>query len=108
MYFCLKLKREERKVKNKIVGYSLQLHDHGESGFDTWIVLKSRSCDKNNVNIIRNVKGIIELKVFIGYIQNNKKQTPQCLHFRCGVTHLNHSSKKIGRTFELQKELLKT
>ena len=33
--FCLKLKREERKVKNKIVEYNLQMHAHNGSGFDT-------------------------------------------------------------------------
>ena len=48
------------------------------------------------------------LKVFNGYIQNNKKQIPQYLIFRCGMTHLNYSLKKLGKTFKLQKELLKT
>ena len=32
--FCLKLKAEKRKVKNKIVENSLQLHAHKGSGFD--------------------------------------------------------------------------
>ena len=64
--------------------------------------------DKRIVNIIKNGKGIIELKVFIGYIQNGKKQIPQYLHFRCGMTHLSYSLKKLGKTFKLQKELLKT
>ena len=30
------------------------------------------------------------------------------MHFRCGTTHLNYSLRKLGRTFTLQKELLKT
>ena len=42
------------------------------------------------------------------YIYKNIKQIPQYLHFRCGMTHLNYSLKKLGKTFELQKELLKT
>ena len=37
-----------------------------------------------------------------------KKQIPQYLHFRCGMTHLNYSLKKLGKTFKLQKDLLKT
>ena len=51
---------------------------------------------------------MIELKVFNGYIEKNKKQIPQYLHFRCGMTHLNYSLKKLEKTFKLQKELLNT
>ena len=43
--FCLKLKGDERKVKNKIVEYNLQMHAHNVSGFDTWIVLNDLPCD---------------------------------------------------------------
>ena len=92
--FCLKLKGEERKVKNKIVEYNLQLHVHNRSGFDTWIVLNILPCDKHNVDIIKNGKKFIELKVFDGLIHKNNKQFPQYLHFRCGMTHLNYSLKK--------------
>ena len=70
-------------------------------------MLNNLSCDKRIVNIIKNGKGIIELKAFNGYIEKNK-QIPQCLPFRCNMTHLNYSSKKLGRTLRLQKELLKT
>ena len=71
--FCLKLKGEERKVKNKIVEYNLQLHAHNGSGFDTWIILNNLRCDKHIVGDInsKNGKGIIELKVFNGYIEKN-------------------------------------
>ena len=106
--FCLKLKGDERKVKNKIVEYNLQMHAHNGSGFDTWIILNNLPCDKHIVDIIKNGKGIIELKVFNGLIEKNKKQFPQYLHFRCGMTHLNRSLKKLGKTFKLPKELLKT
>ena len=71
--FCLKLKGEERKVKNKIVEYNLQMHSHNGSGFDTWIVLNNLPCDKHIVNINDNGKGIIELKVFNGLIHKNNK-----------------------------------
>ena len=91
--FCLKLKGEERKVKNEIVDYTLQMHAHNGSGFDAWIVLNDLPCDKHIVNIIKNGKGIIELKVFNGLIHKNNKQITQYLHFRCGMTHLNYCLK---------------
>ena len=106
--FLLKLKGEERKVKNKIVEYNLQLHAHNGSGFDTWVILNNLSCDKHFVDIFKKGKGIIELKVFKGFFEKIKKQLPQNLHFRCGMTHLNYSLKKLCKTFKLQKELLKT
>ena len=37
-----------------------------------------------------------------------KKQNPQYLIFRCGMNHLFYSLRKLGKTFKLQKELLKT
>ena len=106
--FLLKLKGDERKVKNKIVEYNLQMHAHNGSGFDTWIILNNLPCDKHIVDITKNGKGIIELIVFNGLIQKNNKQIPQYLHFRCGMTNLNYSLKKLDKTFKLPKELLKT
>ena len=73
-----------------------------------WIVLNNLSCDKRIINIIKNGKGIIELKAFNGLIALGQRQIPQYLQFRCGMTHLNYSLKKLGKTFRLQKELLKT
>ena len=106
--FCLKIKEEYKDKKGKVLEYNLQLHAQNGSGFDTWIVLNNLSCDKRIVKIIKNGKGIIELKVLNDYIEKNKKQIPQYLHFRCGMTHLNYSLKKLGKAFKLQKELLKT
>ena len=103
----LKFKSEERKVKNRIFENNLQLHAHNASGFDTRINLKNLPCDQRFVDIIRKGKDIIELVEFNGYVQKNKKQTPQYLHFRCGVTHLNYSLRKLGKTFNFHKELLK-
>ena len=80
--FCLKLKGEERKVKNKIVENKLQLHAHNGYGFDTWILLNNLDCDKRIANNIKNGEGLIEMKVFNGYIEKNKKQIPQYLHLR--------------------------
>ena len=106
--FCLELEGDERKVKNEIVEYILQMHAHNGSGFDTWIILNNLPCDKHFVDIVRNGKSFFELKVYNGLIQKNIKQSPQYLHFRCGMTHLNYSLKKLGKTFNLPKELLKT
>ena len=107
--FCSKLKGEEYKdKKGTVLEYNLQLHAHNESGFDTWIVLNNLSCDERIVNIIKNGKRIMELKVFNGYFEKNKKQIPQFLDFRCGMTHLNYSLGKLGKTFKLQEDLLKT
>ena len=65
--------------------------------------------NKNNVNFIENGKGIVELNLFNGYLQKkNKIEIPQYLHIRCGMTHLNFSLTKLGKTFKLQKQLLKT
>ena len=109
--FCLKLKGQEYKdKKGKVLEYNLQFHAHNGSGFDTWVVLDNLPCDKRIVNIVKNGKGIIQLKVFNGFIQckTSTKQISQYLHIRCDMTHLNYSLKKLGKTFKLQKELLKT
>ena len=70
--YCLKLKGEERKIKNKIVEYNLQLHVHNGSGFDTWIILNNLDCDKHIVNIIKNGKGISELKYLMVVLKKIK------------------------------------
>ena len=70
------------------------MHAHNVSGFDTWIILNNLPCDKQIVDIIKNGKGIIEIKVINGLIYKNNKQIPQYFHFRCGMTHLNYSLKK--------------
>ena len=107
--FCLKLKGEERKVKNKIFEYNLQLHAHNGGGFDSWIILNNLPSDKHIVgDIIKNGKSIIELKVFNGLLPKKNKEIPQYHHFRCSMTHFKKSFKKLGETFKLQKELLKT
>ena len=106
--YCLKLKGEEYKINNEVVEYNLQMHAHNGSGFDTWIVLNNLDCDKRIVNVVKNGKGIIELKVFNGYIEKIKKHIPQCFHFSCGMTHINYSPKNLGKTFKLTKSLWKT
>ena len=72
--YRLRFKGEERKVKNEIVEYNLQLHAHNGSGFDTWIILNNLRCAKHIVDISKNGKGIISLKIFNGYIDNGKNK----------------------------------
>ena len=48
------------------------------------------------------------MRLFNGYVENKTKQIPQYLIFRCGMTHSFYSLKKVGKTFKLQKEFLKT
>ena len=67
--FLSKFKGQERKVKNKIVEYNLQLHAHNGSGFDIWIILNNLPCYKHVADIIKNGKSIISLKIFNGYIE---------------------------------------
>ena len=71
--FCLKLKVEQRKVKKKTVEYNFQLHAHNGSRFDTWMILNNLPCDIHIVDIIKNGKDIISLRIFNGYIEKNKK-----------------------------------
>ena len=83
----------------------MQLHAHNGIGFDGWIILNILPCDKHIVDIIKNGKGKIVLN---GYIQKGKRQIPRYLIFRCGMTLSNYSLKNIGKTFNLQKEFIKT
>ena len=95
-------------MKNRFVEYNLQLHAHNGSGFDTWIILNKLPCDKRFADTTKYGKGIIFLRVFSGYINNGKNQIRRYLFFRCGMTQLKYSSKKLGETFKLQKKILKT
>ena len=45
---------------------------HNGSGFDSWIILNNLPCDKHIVDIFKNGKRIISLRVLNGYEQNNK------------------------------------
>ena len=71
--FCLKLKEEEYKDNiGKVLENNIQLHAHNGKDFDTWIVLNNLHCDKRIVNIQKNGKCIIELKVINGYFEKKK------------------------------------
>ena len=107
LVYLIKLTGEERDIGNNTVKTSLQLHAQNVSGFDTWIIANSLPCNRRLGDMIKNGKGIISSKVFIGYVQNNKKQIPQYPIFICGMTYSNFPLGKMGKNFELQKELWK-
>ena len=89
----LSFEGEPKKVKNKIVEYNLCLIGHNGSGFDSYVVLNNLPHWRSVVKQIKNGAGNISLKIFNGYVDQNKK-IPQYVHFRCGRVHINKSLKK--------------
>ena len=59
----LKIKGEDRKLDNKLVEYSLQLHSHNGCGFDTWFMLNILPCDRRIVDMIKNGKSLISQSI---------------------------------------------
>ena len=57
-------------------------------------------------NLNENGAGIVSLKIFNGYVDQNKK-IPPYVHFRCGRVHINKSLRKIGESYKFQKSLHK-
>ena len=102
----LSFKGEPKKVKNKIVEININLIAHNGSDFDTYVVSNNLPQRRSVVKLIKNGAGVISLKIFNGYIDQNKK-IPQCVHFGCGRVHINNSLKKIGESYKLQESLLK-
>ena len=76
-----------------------------ESGFDSYVVLNNLPQWRSVVKLIKNGAGIVSLKIFNVYVDENKK-IPQYVHFRCGRVHINKSSKKIAESYKLQGSLL--
>ena len=79
---------------------------HNGSGFDSYVVLNNLPQWRSVVKLIKNGAGIVSLKIFNGYVDQNKK-IPQYVHFRCGRVHINKSLRKIGESYKLQESLLK-
>ena len=102
----LSFKGEPKKVKNKIVEYNLYLIAHNGSGFDSYVVLNNLPQWRSIVKLIKNGAGVVSLKIFNGYVDQNQK-IPQYVHFRCGRVHINKSLRKIGESYKLQESLLK-
>ena len=58
------------------------------------------------VGSIKNGSGIVSLKIFKRYVDENKK-IPKYVRFRCGRVHINSSLKNTGVSFKLQPTLIK-
>ena len=102
----LSFKGEPKKVNNRIVEYNLYLIVHNGYGSDSYVVLKNLPLWRSIVDFIKNGAGIVPLKIFNVYVDENKK-IPQYVHSRCGRFHINKSLKKIGESYKLQESLLK-
>ena len=104
MFFCFY--NHFVSVKNKVVEYNLYLIAHNRSGFDSFFVLNILPQWRSVVKLIKNGAGIISVKIFNGFVDQNQK-IPQYVHFRCGRVHINKSLKKIGENYKLQPSLIK-
>ena len=102
----LSFKGEPKKVKNKMVEYNLYLIAHNGSGFDSYVISNNLPQWRSVVKLIKNGAVIVSLKIFNGYVDQNKK-IPQNVHFRCGRVHINKSLRKIGESYKLHESLLK-
>ena len=74
----LSFQGEPKKVKNKIIENNLFLVAHNGSGFDSYVVLYNLPQWRSVVKLIKNGAGIIFLKIFNGYVDQNKKNTSVC------------------------------
>ena len=90
--YVLQYKGEPKRMNNKVVKYNLYLIAHKGSGFDSYVVLNNLPLWRT-VNLIKNGSGIVSLKIFNGYVDQNKK-IPQYVHLRCGLLHIKDSLKK--------------
>ena len=102
----LSFKGEPKLVKSEIVENNLFSIAHRGSDFDSYVVLNNLPQWRSVVKLSKTGAGIISIKVFNGYVDQNTK-IPQYVHFRCGTFHINKNSKKVGERYKLQLSLLK-
>ena len=69
---------------------------------DSYVALNNLPQWRTVFSLIENGSGVVSLKIFNGYVDQNKK-TPECVHFRCGLLHFEDSSKNFGKSYELQE-----
>ena len=69
----LRSKVNQKKIKDKIVGYNLYLIAHNGSGFDSYVVLNNLPQWRSVVKTIKNGAAIVSLKIFNGYVDPAKK-----------------------------------
>ena len=78
LYYVLSFKREPKKVNKRIFEYKLYLMAHNGSGFDSYFVLNNLPQGRSIVDFIKNGAGIVCLKNFNGYVDEDKKNTAIC------------------------------
>ena len=101
----LQFNGQPKKVSNKIVKSKSYFTAHNGSGFESYVVLTNLPQWKTVVSLFKNRSGIVSLKIFTGYADENKK-IPQYVHFTCGRVHMKNSLKNIGLSYKLQPRLL--
>ena len=76
--------RSKEKLKKSITRLLKKsyLLAHNGSGFDSYIVINNLPRWQSVVILIKNGAGVISLKMFNGYVDQNKKN-PRCVQFRC-------------------------
>ena len=89
----LSFKGEPKKIKNKIGEYDLYLIAHYGSCFDSYVDLNNLPQWRTVVKLVKNGAGINSLKIFNGYVDQNKK-IPQYVYSSCGRVHINKGLKK--------------
>ena len=83
----LSFKGEPKKIKNKIVECNIYLIVHIGSGFDSYVVLNNLPQWRCVVKLIRNGGGTISLKIFNGYVDQNKKNTSMSSFQMCDSSY---------------------
>ena len=102
----LSFEGEPKKVNNKIVEYDLYLIAHNGSGFDRYVVINNFPQWPSVVNLIKNRAGLVSLKIFNRYVdQNGKTLSMYILDVEEFI--LIRVSKKIGENYKLPESLLK-
>ena len=76
------------------------------SSFGTYVDLNKLPQWRSVVDFIKNGADIVSLKIFNGYVDQNKK-TLQYVNFRCGRVHIFKILKKIGEISIFQESSLK-
>ena len=69
----LSFKGEPKKVKNKFVEYNPYLIAHNGTGFDSYVVLNNLPQWRSIVEVIKNGRGIVSLKIFNVYVDQSEK-----------------------------------
>ena len=78
----LSFKREAKKVNNKVVENNLYLIAQNGSGFDSYVVIINLPQWRTVINSIKNGAGVVSLKIFNGYVDQNKNPSKRPFQMR--------------------------